>query len=58
MRSLAEIAKEQQEIAKLWFNKPIIKTTKDVFYKQEPVRNAKRYGTRKPKQSKMIGEVK
>lgn len=57
MRTLAQIAKEQEEIARMYFHKPIIKS-KETYYAPEPLRYAKRNGARKPKAAPMIGEVK
>lgn len=56
VRTLAQIAKEQKQIAMLHFHSPIIKT-KDTYYRPEPIRYAKRNGARKPKLGKMVGEV-
>lgn len=56
MRTLAQIAREQKEIARMYFHKPIIKS-KETYYAIEPLRYAKRNGARKPKLGKMIGEI-
>lgn len=56
MRTLSQIAKEQEQIARMYFHSPIIKT-KETYYRPEPIRYAKRNGARKPKLGKMIGEI-
>jgi hypothetical protein len=56
MRTLAQIAKEQNQIARMYFHSPIIRT-KETYYRPEPIRYAKRNGARKPKRAPMVGEV-
>lgn len=56
-RTLSQIAKEQKVIAKMYFNKPYMKSKSEPFHGQEPIRYAKKFGSKKPKLGKMLGEV-
>lgn len=54
MRTFAQIAKEQKQIAKLYFNTPIIKTTPYVPYLATDG-NKKKLGHTGKRAGKMIG---
>ncbi len=56
MRSLAQIAKEQIQIASMYFHSPIIKSKEPYTY-YPPSRNIKRNGGKRPKVGAMKGQV-
>lgn len=53
MRTMSQLIKEDNELAKMHFNKPICEKKSVIFYKQKPVKYAKK----RPRIGKMHGEV-